>query len=119
MARPRQITDEAILAIIDELRQPHRDPSGIAVRRALLERHGIRAGTDRVYRLLKGPPSSTPLAVVPQVSPTVRALMDERDAAVRRAELAEYREMATQERMARQIDELRQRLRSAGIDPFA
>ena len=31
MARPQQVSDEAIVAIIEELRLPHRTPSGVAV----------------------------------------------------------------------------------------
>jgi hypothetical protein len=119
MARPQQVSDEAIVTIIEELRQPHRAPSGVQVREQLWARFGIRASTQRVYRLLKAAPP--PLRAI---DPTVAArriaeLTLERDAALRRAELAEYRERATQDRTALQIDNLRQRLRRLGVDPFA
>ena len=49
----------------------------------------------------------------------IAELTAQRDAALRRAELAEYRERATQDRTANQIDTLRQRLRHLGADPYA
>src|SRR5277367_6564468 len=116
MARPQQVSDAAIIAMIEELRLPHRTPSGVAVRDELQARFGIRAGTERVYRLLKAPP--------PPIDPTSAAcqiaeLTLQRDAALRRAELAEFRERATQDRTASQIDTLRQRLKGLGVDPYA
>jgi hypothetical protein len=46
-------------------------------------------------------------------------LIAERDAALRRAELAEYREQATVDRTAYLIHDLREKLRRLGVDPFA
>src|ERR1700733_13309990 len=111
MARPQQVSDETIVAIIEELRLPHRAPSGVAVREQLWARFGIRASTQRVYRLLKAPPPPpapiNPSAAASQIAELIR----QRDAALQRAELAEYRERATQDRTATQIDTLRQRLK--------
>jgi hypothetical protein len=118
MARPRQISDEAIVAIIEELRLPHRAPSGVSVREQLWARFGIRASTQRVYRLLKAPaPPASPIdssAAAREIAELTR----QRDEALRRAELAEYRERATQDRTATQIDTLRERLRRLGADPY-
>jgi len=119
MARPQQVSDEAIVAIIEELRLPHRSPSGVAVREQLWARFGIRASTQRVYRLLKAPPPP-PAPVDPTVAARqIAELTRQRDAALRRAELAEYRERATQDRTATQIDTLRQRLKRLGADSYA
>jgi hypothetical protein len=49
----------------------------------------------------------------------IAQLTAERDAAIARAELAEFREEATQNRTANQIFELREKLRRVGIDPFS
>jgi hypothetical protein len=119
MARPQQVSDEAIVAIIDELRLPHRTPSGVAVREQLWARFGIRASTQRVYRLLKTPPPP-PAPIDPSAAARqIAELTVQRDEALRRVELAEYRERATQDRTATQIDTLRQRLKRLGADPYA
>ncbi len=119
MARPQQVSDEAIIAIIEELRLPHRSPSGVAVREQLWARFGIRAGTQRVYRLLKAPPPLPPPIDPSAAARQIAELTRQRDEALRRAELAEYRERATQDRTATQIDTLRQRLKRLGADPYA
>src|SRR5208282_1418748 len=119
MARPQQVSDKAIAAIIEELRLPHRSPSGVAVREQLWARFGIRASTQRVYRLLKAPPPPPPPIDPAAAAAQIAELIRQRDAALRRAELAEYRERATQDRTATQIDTLRQRLKRLGADPYA
>ncbi len=119
MARPQQISDKAIVAIIEELRLPHRSPSGVAVREQLWMRFGIRASTQRVYRLLKAPPPPPPPIDPTTAGRQIAELTRQRDDALRRAELAEYRERATQDRTATQIDTLRQRLKRLGADPYA
>jgi hypothetical protein len=120
MSRPQQVSDSAIRSIIEELRLPHRAPSGAAVRKVLAARFGVRASTSRVYRLLRTPPPPlTPDEIaLRQSERSVRELIEERDAALRRAELSELREQATQDRMGMQIDELRERLRGLGVDPL-
>jgi hypothetical protein len=117
MARPQQVSDDAIVAIIEELRQPHRAPSGVQVREQLWARFGIRASTQRVYQLLKAPPPPPPPSA--DAARQIAELTAQRDAALRRAELAEFRERATQDRTATQIDTLRQRLKRLGADPYA
>jgi hypothetical protein len=119
MARPPKLTDTEIGALIAELRQPHRAPTGVAVRKELMARYGIRAGTQRVYRLLSAPPPPPPPIDPSEAARHVAELTAARDAALRRAELAEYRERATQDRTANQIHELRAKLRRLGVDPFA
>ena len=118
MARSQQISDDAIIAVIEALRVPHRTPSGVAVRDELWRRFGVRASTDRVYRLLKTPPPPKPAALPQGLEQRIAELTAERDAALRRIALAELREEATQDRAAMQIDALRQRLRGLGVDPF-
>jgi hypothetical protein len=118
VARPQQISDDAILAIIQELRLPHRNPSGAAVREELQARFGLRASTERVYRLLKAPPPLPPPLDASSAARQIAELTLQRDASIRRAELAEYREQATQDRTASQIDTLRQKLKSLGVDPY-
>jgi hypothetical protein len=118
VARPQKITDEAILVIIRELSLPHRSPSGTAVRQELHTRFGIRAGTERIYRLLKSPPPPSSPVDLSSATDQIAELTRERDAARQRAELAEYRERATQDRTALQIDDLRQRLKALGVDPY-
>src|ERR1700730_6631874 len=86
-ARPQQVSDDAIVAIIDELRQPHRAPSGVQVREQLWARFGIRASTQRVYRLLKAPPRPPPRLDSVDAARQIAELTAERDAALRRAEL--------------------------------
>ncbi len=119
MARPQQVSDEAIVAIINELRLPHRTPSGVAIREQLWARFGFRASTQRVYRLLKAPPPPPPPNDPTAAAGQISELTLQRDEALRRAELAEYRERATQNRTATQIDTLRQRLKRLGADPYA
>lgn len=118
MARPQQVSDTAILAIIEALRLPHRAPSGVAVRNELWKRYGVRASTRRVYELLNAPPLVPPDLDPAAATTRIAELTMERDAALRRAQLAEMREQATQDRTAMQIDTLRQRLKHLGVDPF-
>jgi hypothetical protein len=119
MARPQQISDDAIVAVIEALRLPHRAPSGVAVRAELWRRFGIRASTARVYRLLKAPPLPKPAVETAALEQRIAELTRERDAALRRVALAELREEAAESRAAVQIDAMRQRLRRLGVDPFS
>lgn len=121
MARPQQISDAAILAVITDLRLPHREPSGIAVRHALWARYGIRASTNRVYRLLKTLPAAPlPLQRVSLgVESQLARVTAERDAALQRAALAELREESTQSRLSMHIDALRQQLLAFGVNPYS
>lgn len=104
--------------VIAAQRAAHLPCTGVAIRLELERRFGTRAGTDRLYRLLR----KLPLTVNPSPPPLdldMAQLAAERDVALRRAQLAEYREEATQVRTAAEIDSLRERLRALGVDPFA
>jgi DNA-binding PadR family transcriptional regulator len=117
VARPQKLSDEEIVTVIMALRASHRPATGVDIRRELHQRFGVRCGTDRIYQLLRGLGSQGYGS--PPGTPEIAQLVVERDAALRRAELAEYREEATQARTASEIDSLRQRLRALGVDPFA
>jgi hypothetical protein len=119
MARPQKLNDKEIYTVIAAQRAAHLPCTGVAIRRELERRFGTRAGTDRLYRLLrKTPTTANPSPSLP-LDLDVTRLAAERDAALRRAQLAEYREEATQVRTAAEIDSLRERLRALGVDPFA
>ena len=121
MARLPKKTDEEILAVIAALRARGGTLSGVSLRQELRLRLGSAGSTDRVYRLLKMPPSPAPPPPPMDTSEAamrVAAMKAERDTAMARAALAELREREAVDRTANQIYELRQRLRAAGIDPF-
>ena len=120
MARPPKIPDGELLTVIQELRAAAPVLTGQALRAELQRRFGFRAGTQRVYRLLHAPgPPAPPRTPPADFEHQLAELRAERDAALQRAELAEFREQATQDRTAHQIFELREKLRRLGKDPFA
>jgi len=135
MARLPSVSDDDILATLATLRAHGRPPSVRVLREVLKERFGGRCGTNRVYSLIRTravpapapseweSPSPFPLeTAVPApggFEDRLTQLRVERDAALKRAELAEFRERATQDRTAYQIYELREKLRRLGVDPFA
>jgi hypothetical protein len=119
MARPPKLSDDQLRAVIQEMRAMHPVLTGQALRQELLRRYGTRAGTQRVYRFLQAPPPPLPPAPVDGSPVQMAQLIAERDAALRRAELAEYREQATVDRTAYLIHDLREKLRRLGVDPFA
>jgi hypothetical protein len=110
MARLPTCSDQQILMVLADLRASAGPVSGLKLRQELKHRFGVRAGTDRIYRLLQQPMPA------PTESPTtlqlIARLTAERDAALARAELAELREVATQDRTANEIYELRQKVRA-------
>lgn len=113
VARLPRCSDEQIVALLAELRAAARHPvSGLKLRRELQTRFGIRAGTDRIYRLMHLQP---PPADSPETLALIARLTAERDAALARAELAELREVATQDRTANEIHELRQKVRALQV----
>lgn len=112
MARLPACSDQQIELVLAELRAVGDRPvSGLTLRRELQRRFGSRAGTDRVYRLLQRPvpPAGENDAAI---SALIARLTAERDAALARAELSELREVATQDRTANEIYELRQKVRA-------
>ena len=113
--RPPLVSDEAIRAAIRELASRGGRVTGVAVRHLLAERHGTRGGVSRIYRIVHD--STTAPATSPSFRLTPRSLTDEsRAAAIARADLAEHRERAHQERWARDTDALRTRLAAAEAD---
>ena len=137
MARLPWVSDDDILATWASLKAHGRQPSVRVLREILKDRFGGRCGTNRVYGLISarglapsaasGATSQTKTALSapshdhpPLADPDqIAQLTAERDAAIKRAELAEFREQATQDRTAYQIFELREKLRRLGVDPFA
>ena len=121
MARPAKISDDDLLQLIAELRTRGGAPTGTAVRNELTQRFGIRAGCDRVYRLLRiamasssrSPTTRSPPATVAETASVdlahrIAELEAALAAAIERAERAEHRERTHQDHWAQQIYELRQ-----------
>lgn len=125
MARPPKIADDDLFDVIDELRVQNRVLTGVVVRAELQRRLGFRCGSQRVYRLLRQvrprpPPlcaADSALTELPDATSLIAQLTAERDTAIARAELAEFRERATQDRTANQIYDMRHKLQSLGFDP--
>jgi hypothetical protein len=111
--RPRILSDEAIRTAVADLRAAGERVTGLKLRNLLAARFGARGGVERIYRILdelNGPDR----AALPRPAPVVPPPSDEsREAAIARADLAEHRELAHQERWARETDALRTRLAAA------
>jgi hypothetical protein len=119
MARPPKLSGFQIEEIIDELRSRVSVLTGTMVRAELQRRFGVRAGTERIYRMLRAP-SPTPAPPLQTSRSEERMLELEKAlaAALKRAELAEHREQAHQDKWALELHELRnevQRLRRQRI----
>jgi hypothetical protein len=115
MARPPKLSADEIEGIIRELRLRAGVLTGTMVRAELQRRFGVRAGTERIYRMLRAP-SSTPSPPAQNSGPEerIRELETALAAALKRAELAEHREQVHQDKWALELHELRnevQRLR--------
>lgn len=112
-----KVADEAVLAVIDELRRSRVQVTGARVRRELVLRHGARGGVKRIYRLLKAPPTPVQLerseleSRYQRQEAEMAQLRDELAAAQQRANLAEHREVANQDRLSMEIYQLREQLR--------
>ena len=115
MARPPRLPDSAILDLIAELRSQHAVLTGTTLRAELKARHGNPCGVSRIYRLLHA--ATTPDAR-PAAAPSSPAdHSTELAAALKRAEIAEYREEHHQARWAGEVHSLREQvhaLRDAG-----
>jgi hypothetical protein len=109
---PKQLADEQIRGVIESLRQQQKRVTGIAVRTELRRLFGTPGGVDRIYKLINYPPSTE---IVGKSGDEVASLREQLALAVQRAELAEHREQAHQEKWAMEIDQLRQQLRGAQI----
>jgi hypothetical protein len=106
MARPVKISDAEVLRVIAEVRQRDRVVRGTTIRDELRRRLGVRGGTQRIYRLLSEPSAATARADSggdARVAELEAALA----AALHRAELAEHRERAHQDKWANELYELR------------
>jgi hypothetical protein len=110
---PKHLADEQIRGVIESLRQQQKRVTGIAVRTELRRLFGTPGGVDRIYKLINYPPSTE---IVGKSGDEVASLREQLALAVQRAELAEHREQAHQEKWAMEIDQLRQQLRGAQID---
>ena len=109
--RPPLLTDDSIRAAIRELAASGERITGVALRDQLAARYGVRGGVARVYRLMRESQRPARDGAVTRVP--VRASDESRDAAIARADLAEHRELAHQDRWARETDALRTRLAAA------
>ena len=112
--RPPILSEQAIRAAIRELASSGERITGVAVRELLLARYGARGGVTRIYRLLAEARDEERErgARTPGEAPASRS-DESREAALARADLAEHRERAHQERWARETDALRARLAEA------
>ena len=109
--RPPLLTDAWIHAAIRDVVAGGGRLTGVAVRRLLAHRHGARGGVTRIYRLLHEARRAVPDDRQPQQRAASTPPSEEsREAAIARADLAELRERAHQERWARDTDALRQRM---------
>jgi hypothetical protein len=114
----QQLTLTQIRVTYRELAQESASVSGRQLRRELERRFGAVGKTARVFRVWKEERERTLAAHRPAPSDAEELAerltqAEARAAAMQeRAELAEYREQAHQDRLAMEIDGLRQRLRS-------
>jgi hypothetical protein len=112
MPRPPRLPDATILALINELRVEQPALTGTRLREELTHRHGSPCGVARVYRLLREAtqPRRVPFSPAPQSTGDASQLLLERDAALKRAALAEHREEHHQSRWAGEIHALREQV---------
>lgn len=110
MARHPTRPDTEILALIGELRSRDRKLTGSSLREELKRRFGVRCGTQRIYRLICTSQGTPATKEFDEAAHVIAKLTEERDTALARAELAEYRERAHQDRWAGEIDTLRQEM---------
>lgn len=108
--RPPLVTDDLIRAAIRDVGARDARVTGVAVRALLADRHGVRGGVARIYRLLRDAqrPAREPLRARAATLPN-----ETLEAAIERANLAEHREELHQARWARETDTLRGRLAEA------
>jgi len=114
MARPPRLPDATILQLIEELRAQHAVLTGTRLREELQARHGVRGGVSRLYRLLDQamqPQPARPPDPPPALPVEVAELQTELAAALERAQRAEHREQAHQDRWAGEIHRLREEAR--------
>ena len=106
---PPKVSDGDVRAMIRTLSSDSRLPSGAALRSALEKQYGVRGGVSRIYRLL-AQERQRPKPPIEEGDATL--LRQQLQAMQGRAERAEDRELAHQDRWAAEIDQLRQKLLS-------
>jgi hypothetical protein len=118
MTRPLLVLDHHIRDTCRELMAAGR-VSGRALRRALRERYGSAGKTDRVFRVWREETARKSEATRPQLPTDIaelqRRLVAAEEAAkenLARAERAELREQAHQDRWAMEVDRLRQEVQA-------
>jgi hypothetical protein len=118
MTRPLLVLDHHIRDTCRELMAAGR-VSGRALRRALRERYGSAGKTDRVFRVWREETERKSEAAQPQLPTDIaelqRRLLVAEEAAkenLARAERAELREQAHQDRWAMEVDRLRQEVQA-------
>ena len=105
-----QLTDRQVHDVIRDLVERDGRVSGAAVRAELARRHGARGGVARIYRLLAQGRAEAVGVEAAARQARIRELEAALAAMTERAELAEYREIAHQDRTALEIHTLRQQL---------
>ena len=114
--RPPILTEQSIRAAIRELGASGERITGVAVRKLLAARYGARGGVARIYRVLEEARlEERSRSERREEQRTGSASEESREAAIRRADLAEHRERTHQERWARDTDTLRARLAAAEL----
>lgn len=112
----KQLSDAQIRGVIESLHNADQKITGLAVRTELRRRFGMPGGVERIYRLISEVQSAAHPDHQLELNDAIVLLKQQLAEAVQRAELAEYREQAHQEKWAMEIDLLRQQLRSAHVD---
>lgn len=113
-----KVSDDQIREAIEAVRRSGVPVSGDRVRAELRLRFGVSAGTTRLYRLVTAAGREPPRRSTDFGSELEREqarnaeLQQSLAAAIARAELAEFRERTHQESWAREVDELRMKLRA-------
>lgn len=113
-----KVTDDQIREVMDAVRRRGVPVSGDRVRAELRARFGVSAGTTRLYRLVTAAaaeptkPVSGLEAALQQERVRADGLQQALNDAIARAERAEYREQTHQESWAREVDDLRMKLRA-------
>ena len=98
-----RVTDRQIQEVIESLKTRDGRVTGAAVRTELARRYGARGGVSRIYRLLGAARGEAQSA--------------ESQSLLERAERAEHREVAHQDRAAVEIHNLREKLRELQTAP--
>lgn len=111
------LTDETIIKVINDCQLQRGKVRGVAVREELMRRFGVRASTDRIYRLLREFRAQAGQAETQKLREQLRSLNEELEAARQaqqqaeeRARLAEHREETHLMKWAGELHELREKV---------